>query len=585
MALAAAQMTQLFKQEAQMGILAATRLRLQQEGISNIDDLAEFYPDDIKQLAETLRKPGGRVADPNDDDATIPTPPFQFGARSIKRLTEACHLVRFYETTGQNITATTMQYQPVCHHFAAQWKSLEEKRRAPKSEVPKSTKELGILAWTKAFNDFLADNIGARCAPLACVIRETEATAPADPPPLATNRPHTTENGSAAADLVAHATHDHPLFNKDNHQVHFELDKALRTTVHSSSLKPYQRTKDGRGACQSTVLQCAGNDKWESELKRCNALLTTGVWKGNTNFKSESFVNQHRVAFINVRRCAEHVPFQLPLETTRVSCLLNAIECKDPELQAAIANVRMDNDKNGKLNNFKLAATHLAPRDPVARKRKSGTKRPQAEVSTVETTHHNSNKNKKPRIGVTGVELRFHKANECRALNKLQKSELHEWRQKTQQKGKATVSATKASAKDLEAMIASALTKKSDKLQSAATQEEQVKQCILNVVQGLEPVPKKKANAQQKVDVAATAASVPLKLKSILKTPPLNGITAGVGAVTVQEDSEPIDFDEPTLLATGDCPDPASMLEDEEQTVPHKKVKDGKKKGKKNKKE
>ena len=137
-----------------MGILAAARLRLQQEGISNIDDLAKFCPDDIKQLAETLRKPGGRVADPNDGEATIPTPPFQFGARSIKRLTEACHLVRFYETTGRNITAATMQCQPVCHYFAAQWKSLEEKRRAPKSEVPKSTKELGILAWTEAFNDF-----------------------------------------------------------------------------------------------------------------------------------------------------------------------------------------------------------------------------------------------------------------------------------------------------------------------------------------------------------------------------------------------------------------------------------------------
>ena len=64
-----------------------------------------------------------------------------------------------------------------------------------------------------------------------------------------------------------------------------------------------------------------------------------------------------------------------------------------------------------------------------------------------------------------------------------------------------------------------------------------------------------------------------------------------MGAITIQEDSEPIDFDEPTLLVTGDCPDPASMLEDEEQAVPlmkpdgNKKVKDGKKKAKKNKKE
>ena len=217
-------------------------------------------------------------------------------------------------------------------------------------------------------------------------MRDQVVVAAADLPPLAANRPYTTRNGSVAADLVAFATHDHPLFGEDNRQLYFDLEKALRSTLYASSLKPFQREKDGRSAYHAIVQQYAGMDKWESELKRCNSLLTTRVWKGNSNFKLESFVNQHRNAYINMRRCSEHVPFQLPLELTRVTYLLDAIESHDPELQAAIANVRMDNGADGKMNDFEATAAYLIPRDPVSRKRKQEPKRPHAEVSVSEAS-------------------------------------------------------------------------------------------------------------------------------------------------------------------------------------------------------
>ena len=107
-------------------------------------------------------------------------------------------------------------------------------------------------------------------------------------------------HGSVAADLVAFATRDHPLFDKDNRQVHFDLEKALQATAHALSSKPFQHSKDGRGAHQLIVLQGAKNNKWESKPKCCDALLTTGVWKGNTDFELESFVDQHRVAHVDM---------------------------------------------------------------------------------------------------------------------------------------------------------------------------------------------------------------------------------------------------------------------------------------------
>jgi hypothetical protein len=81
MPLTAAQTTAFFENAAQMGIPHATVIQLQDEGISTVDDLADFDKDTIEQIAANLRRPAGRVPDPNPAaavGATIPTPPFVF---------------------------------------------------------------------------------------------------------------------------------------------------------------------------------------------------------------------------------------------------------------------------------------------------------------------------------------------------------------------------------------------------------------------------------------------------------------------------------------------------------------------------
>ena len=85
MVLTAAQTTAFFEQPAQMGIPHATVVQLQVEGIAVVADLADFDKESLQQLADNLRKPAGRIPDPNPGaapGATIPTPPFIFGAKS-----------------------------------------------------------------------------------------------------------------------------------------------------------------------------------------------------------------------------------------------------------------------------------------------------------------------------------------------------------------------------------------------------------------------------------------------------------------------------------------------------------------------
>jgi hypothetical protein len=112
MPLTAAQRTAFFKDAAQMGTPHATVVQLQMEGINNADDLADFDKDTVEQIAANLRRPVGRMPDPNPAaaaGATIPTPPFVFGAKSQRRLNHAAKLVRCYDAVGCNTAAGNPQ--------------------------------------------------------------------------------------------------------------------------------------------------------------------------------------------------------------------------------------------------------------------------------------------------------------------------------------------------------------------------------------------------------------------------------------------------------------------------------------------
>ena len=77
---------------------------------------------------------------------------------------------------------------------------------------------------------------------------------------------------------------------------------------------------------------------------------------------------------------AEHVQYQLPNEHSRLGFLLEAIQCSDPGLQAAMASIKTDNSLEGMRNNFEATAAHLLPCDLVAKKRSSGQREAQPKL-------------------------------------------------------------------------------------------------------------------------------------------------------------------------------------------------------------
>ena len=391
----------------------------------------------LKQIAENLKRPGGRVPDPvagAPRGATIPTPPFIFGAKSLMRLTVASEIVQCYVTTDRELTASNMQWDPVIKNFEQHWKALKDRKKEDVAEVPKITKSLGIMKWTEAFTDFLSKTIGVRTIPLAYVVRE-EVNVPTTAPALLRGKSYSEKHGSVEGELVARASHDHPLYKDDNAKVYYNLEEATRSTSYAASIKPYQRGKDGRGAWEALKLQYAGVDKWRAELKIQEDLIHTRVWKGQSNFSLEKFVAQDRNSFVSMQQCSAYFSFQLPNETTRVTYLLDAIQCSDPALQAAMALVQNDTSPSGKMNSFEDTASFLLPNDPVARKRNSSVGRNTPDISSVTGEVEVSAADlSRPGVGKTGVELRYYSKKEYHKLSDKQKDELRDWRNESKSK-------------------------------------------------------------------------------------------------------------------------------------------------------
>ena len=80
MVLTNVQILAFFTNANQMALPPATVTKLAEKGILSPANLSEFKFKAMSRIANSLPRPGGWVIDTNDLNATIPTPPFLFGA-------------------------------------------------------------------------------------------------------------------------------------------------------------------------------------------------------------------------------------------------------------------------------------------------------------------------------------------------------------------------------------------------------------------------------------------------------------------------------------------------------------------------
>ena len=436
-----AQTTAFYTAADQMALPAATYARFATEGITTVDDLEELDAPTLKQIAQNLRS-SRYIADPAaaaGPNAFIRAPGSELSAKSQKRITAAIKLVQYYTTTNRPLTAANVRWSHEIKTFVEHYDILESRSKAVQPEVPKITKDLPILYWAEAFHDWTRTAMGCRDIPLAYVLRPDDQVPAHALFPLATNMPYSTIHGSVEHELIARASHEHGAYREDNGMLYDALEIATRSTEYGQTLKPFQRTKDGRNAALALFAQHTGPDKWQKVLEEKQQFLYTRKWKATGSYSLEKFVAAHREAYNMLVQCADRISYQLPNEHTRVTLFISGIECSDPKLEAKIALVQNDNEPTGKAHNFEAAAAFILPADPVARRRLSQTTVAQISDTTGSAPAEQGPANKGPKIGrgkKTGVHLRWHTTEEHQALSRDEFKELQAHRDELEAAGK-----------------------------------------------------------------------------------------------------------------------------------------------------
>ena len=166
---------------------------------------------------------------------------------------------------------------------------------------------------------------------------------------------------------IDHATHNYALYNLSGLDV---FDHTKCATCGNSNfvgtITTYRHHKDGYGAFVAYEGQHAGQDIWEAMVKKSEFFMQNTKWNGNTSIKFIAHSSKHRQSYIEMTEAAEHVAVECPNERSRVTYLLNSIECKDPDLLAAVAAIKQD--EVGKRVHFEDAVAFIIPCCPVASK-------------------------------------------------------------------------------------------------------------------------------------------------------------------------------------------------------------------------
>ena len=391
------------------------REAIQEQGLNTINDLLEFDKESIDTLCYAVRKPGGTIPDPDPNaaaNATIPNPGYSVPAICEKRLIAAAYTAKMYEMIGRPITADTLSRARIKRYEAH--KTLMDDHEDPE-KLPQVSKTFGIVKAMDLVPSHLRDRLGVRKVPLSYVIRDV--VAPGDAPLPAARMPTAQNFNSISDELIHYTPHSGDEYAEDNAKVFQILQDMVAGTSYETSVKSYQRRRDGRGAYLALLQHNLGSSKWDKILEDAETYVSKREWNGrNQRFSLKSHINKHREAHNDMVHASQHVEYALPNEHTRVGRLIKSITTKEPAIVSALTHIMGNNQQR---NDFETAADFLLLTAP-SNTNMSNNQR----VSATNTNNNTKNG------GKTSVELRYYSKSEYAKLSNEQKKELHEMRKK-----------------------------------------------------------------------------------------------------------------------------------------------------------
>ena len=260
-----------------------------------LDQLSTFEPNDINVMCSAARKPGGMINDPTtvgEPVRQIQNPGVTVPAILQLKLKTSVTAARFYEDVGRPITAQIMEWTRI-KQIRAYCVAIEEWEDA--ISLPTYTSDLDTIKFLELVREHLRSKLGIRKIPLSYVVRKS-VTVPIIRG-IKQHFPYSENVNSFHDDLIIRASHDHPNYSDDNAMVLDVLVACFKGSVHMSDLKPFQKTRDGRGALLALELHNMGNSKYDTLVQKAEATVLNVRWNGRNNrFKLARHIAAHRNA-------------------------------------------------------------------------------------------------------------------------------------------------------------------------------------------------------------------------------------------------------------------------------------------------
>ena len=230
--------------------------------------------------------------------------------------------------------------------------------------------------------------------------------------------PNSTSYTSFFDEMIARIKRAGAAYNKNNSRVFVLLSDDLTISIHSTTLRPFARRRDGREAFNALVKQNLGLSKWEEVIEKVDKVVMSLQWNGRSSqLPLRKHIINHRIAYNMTMRASQCIACTHSDETTRVKRLLKSTISSDMTVIAVITSIKADNTK---LTDFDETSDFLVTLSPLYR--------------NLETGSHN-NFDFTTNTGRIGVELRYHTLDLFGRLSNEQKQKLQSWREKEMNNG------------------------------------------------------------------------------------------------------------------------------------------------------
>ena len=154
----------------------AATIMVDSHGLIDVDILRRFDDNEVTTLCTILKKPGGRIPDPNNAGAFITDPGTPVSIMAEKNLKLAVYYIKHRHRTSRTTTPANIIDNEASIRGISEMR-LEEKGHV-NAPIPSTPSDLiDEKNWTKtieSLNDFLRSQLGSTGLPLAWCVRPNE---------------------------------------------------------------------------------------------------------------------------------------------------------------------------------------------------------------------------------------------------------------------------------------------------------------------------------------------------------------------------------------------------------------------------